>query len=521
MNNNHHDSKTGAVHQEQLPHTPIHESHFVFKGPSSIEIKSTVKGEKNFCRLDRDRWSWTYGGNPTIIHWTKLGLNSSLTELLKAFVFHRLRTLSPKTVISCDVRLIRFLMISEFHAFFPWNSKETIAKLLAAVSKFHGPFYGFKAFYKFAFSRGFPGFTKENNEIIEEARIRQTNCRYQKVLLQEINRLSPLDESILLDYLYTPVNIENYCEFRDNVMLHLAFELAPRPIQLHALSTEDLEIVDSAHKIERYFSLWLPMAKKRNTFNIEKRYRKITAALGEKIVLLVQENKRLYGDTPSIPLFLDPKPIGNIPPTCGRLSTEAISKIICDLLQSRGFKKGDGATFLRHHLAQSLADQGASAETIAEILGHNSTLPARAYIAATPAIATIKTRALGKNKTYQNIMSMLMTGQIIEKESASKGKWVQGMVGSQYIGGIGACGLPEDTACPKNPVYACYTCSKFHPFRDGTHQEVKLSLQKQAQYFIDIAEKAMDLEHNRTFLQLERTIEAVDTVIQRIGSKEN
>jgi len=28
-----------------------------------------------------------------------------------------------------------------------------------------------------------------------------------------------------------------------------------------------------------------------------------------------------------------------------------------------------------------------------------------------------------------------------------------------------------------------------------------LSLQKQAQYFIDIAEKAMDLEHNRTFLQ--------------------
>jgi len=48
-----------------------------------------------------------------------------------------------------------------------------------------------------------------------------------------------------------------------------------------------------------------------------------------------------------------------------------------------------------------------------------------------------------------------------------------------------------------------------------------LSLQKQAQYFIDIAEKAMDLEHNRTFLQLERTIEAVDTVIQRIESKEN
>ena len=93
------------------------------------------------------------------------------------------------------------------------------------------------------------------------------------------------------------------------------------------------------------------------------------------------------------------------------------------------------------------------------------------------------------------------------------------MVGNQYIGGVGACGLPEDTACPKNPVYACYTCAKFHPFRDGTHQEVKSGLQKQAQYFIDIAEKAMDLGHNRTFLQLERTIEAVDAVIQRIESE--
>jgi hypothetical protein len=117
-------------------------------------------------------------------------------------------------------------------------------------------------------------------------------------------------------------------------------------------------------------------------------------------------------------------------------------------------------------------------------------------------------------------MSMLMTGQIIERETVGRGAWVQGMVGAQYIGGIGACGLPEHTACPKNPVYACYTCAKFHPFRDGTHQEVKEGLQKQAQYFIDIAEKAMALEHNRTFIQLERTIEAVDAVIQRIESEQ-
>jgi integrase len=496
------------------------ESYFVFRGPASLPIKSPVKGEENYCSLDQDQWSWRYGGILTTINWAKLNLNKQLRELLKAFIFHRLRLLSPKTVVTSDVRLISFFKDSRFHSSFPWNSKETIAELLAEVRKSSEAFYGLKAFYKFGVSQGFAGFTKEFNNIIQETEIeRRSSGQYQKVLMQEINRLTPSEESQLLDYLYQPVSTENYCQYRDNVLLHLAFELAPRPIQLYALSADDIEVVRSASQTEHYFSLWLPTAKKKNAFNVEKRYRKITARLGEKIVVLLDENKRLYGEGPLIPLFIDPDAAERKDGTYGRLSTRSISDIISNILQSRGFKSGN-ATFLRHHLAQSLADQGASAETIAEILGHNSTLPARAYIAATPAIAIIKTRALGKNRTYLNIMSMLMTGQIIEKEIADMGTWIKGMVGDRYIGGIGACGLPRNTACPKNPVYACYTCKQFHPFRDGTHQEVRQHLQKEVQYFIDIAEKAMDLKHNRAFLQLEQTIEAVDAVIQRIESQQ-
>lgn len=507
-------------YQEQLTLFSTPESHFVFNGPKTLPIKSAVKGHKNYCTLHNDYWSWRYAGNLTKIHWANYNFSPNLTEILKAFIFHRLQMLSPSTVTTNDFRWISFLRHNpDLQAAFPWNAKETFLKLLSMVKIEREAFYGFKAFYKFGFSRGIFGFAKEFNDIIEENRVAQSS-RYQKVLLQQINRLSPAEESILLDYIYTPVNIKDYSEFRDNIILHLAFELAPRPIQMHSLSVEDLEVIDSANNKERYFSLWLPMAKKRNTNDIEKRYRKITAALGEKIVLLLQENKRLYGDAPHIPLFINPKGIKNNNSLSRRLSTNDITRLISNVLQSRGFKKRDGATFLRHHLAQSLADQGASAETIAEILGHNSTLPARAYIAATPAIATIKTRALGKNKTYENIMSMLLTGKIIDKESVGKGKWVKGMVGNQYIGGIGACGLTENTACPKNPVYACYTCAQFHPFRDGTHYEVKEDLQKQVQYFIDIAEAAMDLQHNRTYLQLERTIEAVDAVIHRIESEQ-
>jgi site-specific recombinase XerD len=515
------DLQTNQSYQEQLSLFSTPESHYIFKGPATLPIKSAVKGLKNYCTLELNCWNWRYGGNLTSIDWTNFNCNPCLREILKAYIFHRLQTLSPASVSNIDVKWLTCLRSNiEFQVAFPWESKEFFLKLLSHVKTDRLAFFGFKAFYKFGFARGFYEFTKEYNDIIEEIpAVQQSNAKYQKVLLQQFNKLTPADESILLDYIYTPVNIGDYSAFRDNIILHLAFELAPRPIQLHSLSAEDLEVVDSASNKERYFSLWLPMAKKRNTNDIEKRYRKITAALGEKIALLLQENKRLYGDEQHVPLLLNPRNASKSDDNGGRLSSNAISDIICGVLQSKGFKKGDGATLLRHHLAQSLADQGASAETIAEILGHNSTLPARAYIAATPTIATIKTRALGKNKTYENIMSMLLTGQIIEKQSAGKGKWVKGMVGNQYIGGIGACGLTENTACPKNPVYACYTCAKFHPFRDGTHHEVKVGLQKQAQYFIDIAEAAMDLQHNRTYVQLERTIEAVDAVIYKIESE--
>jgi hypothetical protein len=114
--------------------------------------------------------------------------------------------------------------------------------------------------------------------------------------------------------------------------------------------------VDSASGTKQYFSLWLPMAKKLNTFDVEKRYRQITPGLGAKMVVLLDENKRLYGSADNLPIFIDPWKAKRRGAIEGRLSTSAISKVICNILQHRGFKKGDGATLLRHHLAQSLAD---------------------------------------------------------------------------------------------------------------------------------------------------------------------
>ena len=329
------------------------------------------------------------------------------------------------------------------------------------------------------------------------------------------NYITSEEESIIIDFLNSNYDIDDFISLRNNVLLHLCFELGLRPIQIFNLDCNDFYKVSNNNTLTNYYSLNTALAKKLSNSGIEKRNKAITERLGEKIERLIHLNQEefQYIKTPALFRMERGKYRAG-----ERLSKIEISKIICSQLQQIGFEKGNGATLLRHHLAQSLANQGTPADAIAEILGHNSTLPARAYVAATPEIAVIKTRALGKSKTYGNIMKMLLTGEVMEKDSVSKDRWIRGMIGSQYIGGIGSCGLPNNTACPKNLVYSCYTCHKFHPFVEGRHEEVKKELQVQVQYFIDIAEKSMDLEYNRPVVQLEKTIEAVDAVIERCNS---
>ena len=241
------------------------------------------------------------------------------------------------------------------------------------------------------------------------------------------------------------------------------------------------------------------MAKKIASDNIEKRIRAISLFLGQMIELMIY----ISPDTKCSAMLLDNN--GE------RLTGTAIRMIVQK--ESEGYTSTD----FRHNLAQGLADQGAAAEIISEILGHNSTVPARAYIAATPKIAEIKTKALAKNDTYKTIMKMMLTGDIISSEGVKKSKSVKGVVGFQYIGNIGLCGLEMNTPCPKNPVYSCYTCKKFNPFKDGNHDEVKSSLEKQVQLFINKSEQFNELSSNRAVIQLEQTISAVAAVIERIN----
>lgn len=55
---------------------------------------------------------------------------------------------------------------------------------------------------------------------------------------------------------------------------------------------------------------------------------------------------------------------------------------------------------------------GVSAEEIAYVLGHSSTVVANRYIAATPDLASIREQALCRNPAFKSMITLMLTGNL-------------------------------------------------------------------------------------------------------------
>jgi len=436
------------------------------------------------------------------MNWGMCYLDPSLLEALKGFLAHALQKYAPRTVEMFS-RLIKRMSKSGILRNLPWSHDDVI---LAAerLSDSRHDLIGLRAFYRWALNRGLTGFDQRTYLAIKEVKSAHVDP-YSRIFLSQTGL--ELDEEIrLLKRIELKTTPADWEDSQLNIILHLGFELAPRNIQFHSLNIADFEVINTS-SLDKYYTLWLPMAKKVGQRRPERRPRKVTSSLGAKIENHIAELKRRFGDTCEA-LFVSPH--GK------RLSVLVIGENLkCELREAGIERPNQVSTLLRHHLGQGLADQGTSAELIAELLGHNSTVPARAYVAATPNIARIKEKALGKSPVYQRIMRSLLTGEVVHRHEMPTEREIRGVVDMQYIGDIGACALPVHTHCPYNPIYACYTCKKFHPFADGRHEQVKEALQQEAQRFIDIAEQSGELNHNRPLTQHQATILAVTATIER------
>ena len=171
---------------------------------------------------------------------------------------------------------------------------------------------------------------------------------------------------------------------------------------------------------------------------------------------------------------------------------------------------------LRHSGAMRMVDAGASAEELAEYMGHSSLESGQVYYATSATQAERVNQALGISDTYRQVASMGTTG-FIHPEELKKLKGDQQVAGVPHgipIAGIGACTTGQPS-CPFNPVTACYGCPKFLPVSDESiHQEVLRGFREVVNFFYSTSRAEAE---SPAFLQLKRTISEVQAVISGLG----
>lgn len=488
-----------------------------------VRVLGRVNGDTFLVDSAANRWEISYGGVAMSVDWSHPALtdvDDSLIALWKHHLTDQMQVKSPPTV---QRKFRAFLNFAQ-----ELDPDLSIVSLLKVFSRLYVEgsdfFHYLRVFYNWGVSQEIEIFDSQVQNIINDLPAPKRSS-YDSIFLQQ-NYITPDEETRILRHIDIRLSgIENFAEnkfdifryrvLQDATILLLVYEVAPRPLQIFMLEKGDLKETN-VNSDQHFFSLRLRRNKNKHLSDEYTSPREISVRLGKAMKKLMRLNLKFFpeGDCQSAaPCFLNSK--GE------RLSTTSVSHIVSEALASifgiEGLDVEGALTPFRHHLGQSLADQGATAAVIADRLGHSTEVAARAYIASTPEIGKIKTRALGENGTYQHLIGALLTGSIKHRsEVDDELSIVRGTVGFHYIEGIGACDV--NGHCHSNPIYACYTCRKFHPFIDFPHDQVVAALQEQVVTFFN---STTDLQHSRPVVQLELAIESAKAISKECKKREN
>ncbi|ENB7458930.1 site-specific integrase [Enterobacter hormaechei] len=302
----------------------------------------------------------------------------------------------------------------------------------------------------------------------------------------------------------------SHSEVRNAAILGLAYVTGARPVQLARLAVKDVRI-DTRNQesgLIRY-SVFLPYAKQRRV-TTERLFLAIPPEIGE----LIMNYTVRYKKNPEDKLF-------DFSVSAPHYVSQAINQAIlnfCSPEYQAAVACGEAAlptitpTDLRHNVGHSLAMQGASAEEIAHVLGHTSLAVAKYYIMATPALALIRAKALGSNPVWQNMVAMMLTGELVDS-AHWKGHPVVGLVGDELHDKIGGCSRNSST-CPFSEVRSCYGCLYYRPFTDGEHQALLECVKKEVDELIAISD-GVGNSRNPLILIHETTQFEIESVIAR------
>ncbi|GIU10829.1 MULTISPECIES: hypothetical protein [unclassified Shewanella] len=456
--------------------------------PNRLVLPTNSEFDTQSINPSLDVWEFKYGGNQVKLN--MVCQNQSLTHLLKyvCVVDFNMR--------SAPVEQSKFSYIKSFicgcnlrsEAYF--NELENLARSdkTFVIRKY----YELKRTCRHLFRMGMPQFGTLDYEKLEEVTIPSVKNSF--LIYQDIENSFPSHLKRLIGKGLVEHSTEEGlaaltdAKLTDLTILGLSYATGMRSIQFDKLRGSSLrrEAQNPRTNLIRY-SITVPLAKQRRV-NVDG----AKTAIPDSIGFMIEEYMNRFNLTKESQLFTTDKiRLGSDLNAClnrGLLFLQSdetkMAIAIKDLIPERYV-----LTDFRHNVGHTMAMSGSSAEEIAYILGHSSTVAATYYIMATPELAMVQHKALGSNPVWMNMVGLMTTGYAVDKDTWV-GHTVSGMLKGKLFINIGGC-TRKQAKCHLCKVRSCYGCFYFRPFKNlEPHEEVYRIFSEELFELIDVTNKS-------------------------------
>lgn len=454
--------------------------------PSVMAIDVAAKDDTTHVQTKSDRWEYVRLGR---IHVLRFDLSPEWNKLLKILVIKygscHLAPL-PSVKFTDLKRAIRSLESITYGAFYKWLE-------VCAAGDGRG-YFEVKSMTRYLIRMVFPDFDIDDLETLVRLPVPSTSdpsLRYQDVEAAMPTHLKNLIINRLVEF----GTLEGLASLSDNQLkdlsiLAISYAVGCRPQQFAKLIGGSVKLHAMNHKtgLKRYL-LAVPLVKQSSVTDSA-----TPVSLSSEIGRIIDEYKKRFDIEDRDTLYpYDGDKKRSLSKQMHLSLNDALLFIQPDDVKvAIANKRMDDVTYtlydFRHNIGHSMAMLNASAEEIAMVLGHASTVAASYYIQATPDIALLKHKALGTNPVWKGMMGLLLTGYSVD-EAKWNGYFVSGIVRGKFIKRVGGCERHQKQ-CHLQKVRSCYGCFYFRPFRDiSKHREVLNIMTEELIDVVDVSQE--------------------------------
>ncbi|MBE4607448.1 hypothetical protein [Vibrio navarrensis] len=481
--------------------------------PAVLSIDVAAQDDTSHVQTKSDRWEYVRLGR---IHVLRFDLTPDWNKLLKLLVIkYTLGHLAPlPSVKFTELKsAIRSLERVSYGTFFKWMENR------AATNTVRG-YFEVKAITRYLVRMGFPDFDIDDLESLVRIPVPSTTdpfLRYQDIEAAMPTHFKNLIVNRLVEF-STPEGLSALSdkELKDLSVLAISYAVGCRSQQFAKLIGGSVKLHAMNHKtgLKRYL-IAVPLVKQSAVTDSA-----TPVALSSEIGRIIDEYKKRFniedGDT------LYPYNGDKDCPLSQQMHKSLNDALLFiqpdDVKVAIANERMDYPTYtlydFRHNIGHSMAMLNASAEEIALVLGHASTVAASYYIQATPDIALLKHKALGSNPVWKGMMGLLLTGYLVD-ETEWDGPFVSGIIRGKLIKRVGGCERHQKK-CHLQKVRSCYGCFYFRPFRDiSKHREVLVIITEELIDVVDVSQEGQGIL-NPLIDTATQTKNEVEMVINRL-----